>query len=244
MTSEIEFGKYEGRGAYHWGQISRSMHRHNAFVSARYDAVLAALGELDGQLVLDIGGGDGALSYLIAKRGPRTVTLDASRMALRYARQEFRRRGLQAQVVEASACSLPFPSAAFDIAVCSDVIEHIRCPDKLISEAVRILRPGGRFVLTTPVRITEKPLNRMHVHEFFPDELKRLLETALSDVAVRGFAPVALQELFLLPIPWLRGRPLFRYLFNAASIYLGRNPFAGKGRFRLFSMLLATGRKE
>ena len=243
MLDTIEFNKYESRGAYHWEQISRSIRRHNALASARYDAVLSALGDVRGQLLLDIGGGDGALSYLITKRGAQTVISDTAQLALRFAREEFAHRGLTAQTIEASVYTLPFPTDTFDVAVCSDVIEHVQFPQRLLDEAGRILQPGGRFVLTTPLRITEKPLDRAHIREFFADELASLLTLSFSDVTVTTFAPLALLELFRLPLRWLGGRPLFRYLFNAAAIYSGRNLFAARTPFRYFSMLIATGRK-
>lgn len=243
MLNAIEFNKYENRGAYHWEQISRSIRRHNALASARYDAVLSALGDVRGQLLLDIGGGDGALSYLITGRGGQTVTIDTAQVALRFAREEFACRGLEAQTVEGSAYTLPFPTETFDAIVCSDVIEHVQLPERLLTEALRILRPGGRFVLTTPLRVTEKPLDRAHVREFFPDELAVLLASAFSDVTLTAFAPLVLLELFGLPFRCLGGRPLLRYLFNAAAIYFKCNPFAARTPFRYFSMLIATGRK-
>ena len=244
MLEETEFSKYESRGAYHWEQVSRSIRRHNAFVSARYSAILSALREVRGQLLLDIGGGDGVLSYLVAKRGARIVTIDTARMGLRFAREEFACRGLEAETIEASGCALPFPTDTFDAAICSDVIEHTRSPQTLIGEAARILQPGGRFVLTTPLRITEKPLDRAHVREFFAGEIEDMLISAFDEVTVTTFAPLAVLELFGLPFPQMGGRPLFRYLFNAAAIYLRHNPFAIRTAFRYYSMLIAIGRKR
>ncbi len=246
MCEEIPFKKYHSRKAYHWEQISRSIRRHNAFVRARYDAVLSTLEDVRDQRLLDIGGGDGALSYLLARRGARPIIVDTAREALRFAQEEFARRGLETLTVEASAYTLPFPIETFDAVVCSDVIEHVRSPERLLAEAARVLRPGGRFVLTTPLRVSEEPLDRSHVREFFPGELANLLASAFNNVAVTAFAPLALLELFGLPFRWLGGRPLFRYLFNAASIYLQRNPFATQSspRFHYFSMLLATGEKK
>jgi len=243
MMGRIEFNKYESRGAYHWDQVSRSVRRHNALASARYDAILSALGDVRGQLLLDIGGGDDVLSYLMTRLGAQTVTVDTTHLALRFGRVEFARRGLEGRAVEASACALPFSTRSFDGAVCSDVIEHVQSPTRLLTEAERVLCPGGRFVLTTPLRVTEKPLDHTHVRESFADELAGLLTSAFSDVTVAMFAPMALMELFRLPFRWLGGRPLFRYLFNAADIYLSRNPFAARDAFRYSSMLIATGQK-
>jgi len=242
--TKVKFEKYESRGAYHWEQISRSVRRHNAFTSARYEVILSALGKVQGQLLLDIGGGDGTLSYLIAERGAQTVTIDTAQMALRFAQGEFVRRRMTARTVAASAYTMPFPTGTFDAAACSDVIEHVQLPERLLAEAARVLRPGGRFVLTTPLRVTEKPLSPMHVQEFFPGELADLLSQAFSGVTVTAFAPLALLELYGLPFHWLGERPLFRYLFNAVAIYLGRNPFNLCAPFRYLSMLIATGRKN
>lgn len=56
-----------------------------------------------------------------------------------------------ARLVQASGMNLPFPDAAFDNAVCSQVIEHIAGEDgRLIDELARILKPGGTLVLGTP----------------------------------------------------------------------------------------------
>lgn len=244
MTNEIDFEKYTIRGAYHWEQISSSIRRHNALVSARYEAVLTALGEVRNLLILDIGGGDGALSYLLVKRGARVVTLDVVPLALHFVQLTLKERGLTPHPIAATAYTLPFPTNTFNAAICGDVIEHVQSPDMLINEAARILQPGGRFVLTTPLRLTEKPIDRMHAHEFFAGELESLLATAFVNVKVQGFAPLFLLELFHLSFPGLRGRPLFRYLFNALAIYLKYNPFTITNIFHYFSMLLATGQKS
>lgn len=47
---------------------------------------------------------------------------------------------------------LPFKDATFDLATANMVIEHVRRPEKLLSEVRRILRPGGEFLFHTPNR--------------------------------------------------------------------------------------------
>jgi SAM-dependent methyltransferase len=52
--------------------------------------------------------------------------------------------------VYASGLSLPFASAVFDTVLSTEVLEHVPEPSQLMSEAYRVLRPGGYLLLTTP----------------------------------------------------------------------------------------------
>jgi len=45
---------------------------------------------------------------------------------------------------------LPFSDASFDGVLCSEVLEHVFTPDKFLGEIRRVLRPGGRLLLTVP----------------------------------------------------------------------------------------------
>ena len=51
---------------------------------------------------------------------------------------------------EADLYHMPFPDATFDVVVMREVIEHFRRPADAVLEVVRLLKPGGYFVLTTP----------------------------------------------------------------------------------------------
>ena len=52
--------------------------------------------------------------------------------------------------VVADAHALPFSSGSFEQLVCSEVLEHLAHPQQAASEMARVLRHGGRLVLTTP----------------------------------------------------------------------------------------------
>ncbi len=54
--------------------------------------------------------------------------------------------------VRGDACDLPFASDAFDDVFAFEVIEHVGDQRRLLAEAVRVLKPGGRLVLSTPHR--------------------------------------------------------------------------------------------
>ena len=46
--------------------------------------------------------------------------------------------------------SIPEPDASFDAILCSEVLEHVPAPAKVIDEFVRLLKPGGTLILTAP----------------------------------------------------------------------------------------------
>jgi SAM-dependent methyltransferase len=91
--------------------------------------------------VLDVGCGS---SRIISALPPGSVALDILMRKLRYSR----RYGVP--LVQASGFALPFADASFPCVVCSQVIEHVPKESPILSELVRVLKPGGRLVLGTP----------------------------------------------------------------------------------------------
>jgi len=51
-------------------------------------------------------------------------------------------------VISASGEDIPFPDASFDVAFCSNVLDHVSDPRQVMTEMARVLKPGGHFVLT------------------------------------------------------------------------------------------------
>jgi ubiquinone/menaquinone biosynthesis C-methylase UbiE len=100
--------------------------------------VLRLLGDGPGRL-LDIGCGGGAHALEFAQHGWAVTGVDVSTAQLELARE----RGVD--VVEADAADLPFENRSFDAAV--SIFTHTDVGDfaGLVSEAARVLRPGGHF---------------------------------------------------------------------------------------------------
>lgn len=219
---EPVFDKYKKKGDIHWQEmVSRSVRKFNAYQQARYDWIIRLAGEMKGQRVLDIGCGDGALSYLLAKQGVRVSGLDNEELGLAYAK----RNVPQAEFVLASAYELPFGEASFDLVVSSELIEHLEQPEKMLAEAVRVLRPGGQLILTTPHRLTEKPLDQYHTQEFFPGELEALLKRHFQEIRIYLTHHVFWYGLYTYSWRRFKNRQPGKWLINALTLWFGWNPF-------------------
>ena len=107
---------------------------------ARSDLLEAALREhVEGaDLALDLGSADGPSAAWFRDATRRTVSLDIDP------------RGLGADGVCGSALSLPFADGSFDAVSAFDVIEHCEPEATALAEVRRVLRPGGRFVMSVP----------------------------------------------------------------------------------------------
>lgn len=58
-------------------------------------------------------------------------------------------------VLRADTLALPFPTAAFDRVICSEVLEHVTDPAAAAAELVRVIKPGGLFAVSVPTPFTE-----------------------------------------------------------------------------------------
>lgn len=61
-----------------------------------------------------------------------------------------KRKGISAEVLDIDQNSLPYEDNSFDLVISSEVIEHVLVPDRILTEAYRVLKDGGKFILTTP----------------------------------------------------------------------------------------------
>jgi len=100
---------------------------------------------------LDLGCGDGRLTAELT--ASEVVAADVSEVALERARE---RLPSAEAVLVAPDEPLPLDDTSFDLVLCAETLEHVRDVQQLLSEARRVLRPGGRLAVTTPAhgRIT------------------------------------------------------------------------------------------
>lgn len=110
-------------------------------------AVLIAAGTLRNRAVLDVGCGDGAFGVEAWSKGARVTGVDASQGMLKAAYTRAQARGASIDLICGSANRLPFATASFDVVVMSTLLCTVHDPAAAISEAARVLRPGGRLII-------------------------------------------------------------------------------------------------
>jgi SAM-dependent methyltransferase len=94
---------------------------------------------------VDIGAGFGLLSKSVADMGYDVTACELDPVRLRH----IRLLGLKCEAVDLDK-RFPFKNASFDLATCSDVIEHLISPYSFLSEVGRIVKKGGAVIISTP----------------------------------------------------------------------------------------------
>jgi ArsR family transcriptional regulator len=105
--------------------------------------VSAPLGDL-----LDIGSGQGKILKLLGSRAQRAVGVDIDADARQMARAELLLAGIEnCSLRNGDMYDLPFADREFDTVILDDVLGDARRPMTAISEASRLLKPGGRLLI-------------------------------------------------------------------------------------------------
>ncbi len=104
--------------------------------------------QFEPQSILDAGCGEGYFTNYLARSLPdsRVTGTDLSHDAIAYASNRF---GDGAAFSVGDVYELPFPSNAFDVVVCSEVLEHLDQPERALEEVIRVAAVG--VVLTVPL---------------------------------------------------------------------------------------------
>ena len=130
--------------------------------------------------VLEIGTGAGYGIEVVAPRARSFVTIDKLAPApepTQLPNVEFR---------QATVPPLPFANDSFDFVISFQVIEHIKQDLELVREVKRVLRPGGKFIVTTPNAPMSLTRNPWHIREYTAAELRSLLGSEFSSVEALG----------------------------------------------------------
>ncbi|MCH5331245.1 MAG: class I SAM-dependent methyltransferase [Alistipes sp.] len=130
--------------------------------------------------VLEIGTGTGYGVSIIAPKAMRFITIDKKLPAAHDCGDG------NVEYYEATVPPIPADNNSFDYVVCFQVIEHIKKDLEFVREVHRVLKPRGKFIVTTPNVLMSLTRNPYHVREYLADELKNILECEFSQVEALG----------------------------------------------------------
>lgn len=137
-----------------------------------------------GKDVLEAGCGEGYGASLLSSHARSIQALDYDDYATRHIRTTYP----TVPVVRGNLALLPYADSSFDVVISLQTIEHLWNQDAFVAECIRVLRPGGRLVISTPNTLTFPPGNIYHPKELTPDELRELVEPHAAITAYEGLS--------------------------------------------------------
>lgn len=108
------------------------------------------LSENDRVLCVGLGTGNELVNILQKKRNLRIIGVDFSKTAIRKAHKKARKSGTNVELFLQDAHNLKFETGSFDKALCIHVMDFVDDDKKVTAEILRVLKGGGKFVITYP----------------------------------------------------------------------------------------------
>ena len=161
--------------------------RQGFFSETVREKAFEAAGAVAGKLAADIGAGSGFVTEGLLRRGLRVIAVDRSEAML----EEMRRKFGDDVAVEyrlGEAESLPLADGSVDYAFANMYLHHVESPPVAIREMARIVKPGGRLVITDLDRHDFDFLRTEHCDRWMgfdrPDVARWFAEAGLVDVKI------------------------------------------------------------
>lgn len=152
---------YFSANAESWNDL-RSLHVSDEKVEAE---ILKLIGRTPFDGLLDLGTGTGRMLELLADRYRRAIGIDSSRNMLSIARAQLDEAGItHASVRQGDIFNLPLERESFDVVTIHQVLHFLHDPLPAITEAARMLRPGGRVVVVDFASHEHEELRLEHAH--------------------------------------------------------------------------------
>ena len=176
--------------------------------------VLERIAGVGGRDILEVGCGEG---MMFEGTGVQPVQMDVSFTRVK------RAVGRSPVLLCADGYHLPFAAASFDVVLLIAVLEHTSEPWRLLAEARRVLRPGGRAIVVVPNDITMSA-GRLLLRKFpirYPDHLTFTPPGRMRRWLADGFR---IREAFTLPFRRLPFAMNLYYFVVAEAVAAGERP--------------------
>ena len=156
-----------------------------------------------GKDVVDLGAGEGDLALLLARFAGSVTAVDQSPAMLKQVKERAAQAGFgkSVKVCEADLETLPLADASADAVILSQALHHAAQPAKAVSEAARILRPGGRLIVLDLLRHDQDWVREQWADQWLGFEERELRDwiaaSQLTDIRLDRF-PAAAPEFSVL----------------------------------------------
>lgn len=217
---------------------------------------------VEGKRVLDLGCGEGYGVDLLATRAREAMGADLAPEAVFHARRTYVRPNLRFLYMDIYHLGLEDDS--FDVVCSLQVIEHMHEPGGFMREAMRVLKPGGLCIISTPNRLIlspgrDTPVNPFHIFEFDRGQFLDFMRGFFPRVDMAGVFHAGKLRLhdrltrrdfsqFCLDIPpWLDRvfyRPFFVPSIKAGDFRIGRNGLEGALDFIAIARKASPGNRS
>ena len=142
----------------------------------------ALLRLLPPMVIADVGAGEGGFALLLAERAKKVIAVDTSARMIEVGREQAIRHGIKnIEFRQGDMEELPIRDGKVDLVFFSQSLHHALHPERAVSEANRILRPGGRVVILDLAKHRFEEARELYADEwlgFSETELESMLEEA------------------------------------------------------------------
>ncbi len=115
-----------------------------------YKKILFHLKDAPGKKLLDVGCGAGKVISLAGKDGFEVLGVEIEEKVAGLAQKNLQKERVKGKIITGDILKTKLKKEQFDVVVCSEVIEHVDSPEKIIQEIHRLLKKDGILILTTP----------------------------------------------------------------------------------------------
>jgi SAM-dependent methyltransferase len=190
--------------------------------------------------ILEIGSGLGYLTYSLIKADYRAVGLDVSQTAVNSANKSFGNHFICGDLYE-YAESHP---ETYDIVILTEVIEHVRTPMAFIDSIIKLLKPGGRAIITTPNKsfypadvIWASDLPPVHIWWLGEESMNYIANKLNLAISFINFSEYFRMNYRVLGIPSSADKNLPNPFFNSNGELIKNAASKGDFKFRLQVLL-------
>ncbi len=208
---------YAGESLLPWEEHYLDYH------AARYLDTLKILGPGRGEHLLDVGAFPGHLTVAAQHLGFKVEGLTGraeSIPSLQMIVDRLGRQGISMALADVESEPFPFPDGSFDVVLVSEIIEHLHYnPYRLLRESFRVLKPGGRILISTPnINRLENLLRMIRGRTIHSEISGRFDETFSSILSARHVREYSASDLAYM----LEGQNKEMYQFEEVQVHYSK----------------------